>query len=136
MHENCHRHHTELAEARCKECAYGHCTDCLVYVGGPDSEPYCITCALAVAGIRGSRKPKRSRRERRALKRNPVHAPVAAMSTPEAEAAAFDAGAFRTAFDDLPAPPEPEPAPAPASNPDLTPAWASLDERHWNLSAG
>lgn len=132
MYQNCDRHHTELIEAHCKECSIGHCTDCLVYVGGPGSDPYCITCALAVAGIRGARRPKRSRRERRALKRDAAHASVAASSTFEGEAESFDPGAFRTAFDGLP---EPEQS-APAPTPELTPAWASLDERRWNLNAG
>lgn len=119
MHENCQRHNTEQVEAFCRECSYGHCADCLVYVGGPESDPYCISCALAVAGVRGSRRKKRPRRERRAAERARV--PVAAATPTEPEV-----------FEPI----HQEPLAPAAYESDLTPTWASLDERHWNLSTG
>lgn len=119
MHENCHRHPSELVEAHCRECAFGHCPDCLVYVGGPDSDPYCISCALAVAGVRGARPRKRSRRERRALRRQAhVPQPVAA-ATPTEPAPSMGGGIE-----------------LPGEADQLTPAWATLDERSWNLGTG
>lgn len=50
----CYRHGFELAEARCRNCGLSYCSECLVYSFGPNKPPYCISCALAAAGVRSS----------------------------------------------------------------------------------
>ncbi len=50
----CYRHGFELAEARCRNCGLSYCSECLVYSFGANKPPYCISCALAAAGVRSS----------------------------------------------------------------------------------
>lgn len=64
--DNCYKHGLELAVDECRECRQGHCEACLVYVQGPKSRPLCLSCALALSGVRRSgRPPRRSWRQKR-----------------------------------------------------------------------
>ena len=63
----CEKHSFERREANCRACGGEFCGDCLVYAYGPKKPPYCVSCALAAAGVRSSaaRPVVRSRRELR-----------------------------------------------------------------------
>jgi hypothetical protein len=67
----CYVHNFELAEARCRNCGYEFCAECLVYAFGVSKPPYCVACALAAAGVRSNaaRTPTMSRREIRRLEK-------------------------------------------------------------------
>ena len=67
MTTSCHRHTWEIAEATCQECRMGYCGSCLVYADDTGTAR-CVPCALAVAGIRRSRRPKLGRKQRRVLR--------------------------------------------------------------------
>jgi hypothetical protein len=67
----CHVHNFEPAEARCRNCGSEFCNECLVYAFGPGKPPFCVSCALAAAGVRSNagRQPTMSRREIRRLEK-------------------------------------------------------------------
>lgn len=48
----CARHPFALATDVCGECGVGFCADCLVYPFGDRRPAMCLTCALAVGGVR------------------------------------------------------------------------------------
>ena len=48
----CNKHPFERAAAACRSCAESYCGECLVYANGPEKPPYCVACALVVAGVR------------------------------------------------------------------------------------
>lgn len=52
MVDTCVKHSFELATDVCRSCRNSYCAECLVYSHGPKKPPYCVTCALAAAGIR------------------------------------------------------------------------------------
>lgn len=60
---SCDAHPFEVATAVCRSCRYDYCAECLVYTFGPKKPPYCIPCALKVAGVRttATRAPARRR---------------------------------------------------------------------------
>ena len=68
MTPHCHRHTWDIAEATCRACKLGYCESCLVYTDR-SKEPICVPCALSIAGVRTSRQPRMSRKERRTLER-------------------------------------------------------------------
>lgn len=67
MDGSCEKHPFERRERNCRTCGGEFCADCLVYAYGPKKPPYCVSCALAAAGVRSSaaRPVVRSRRELR-----------------------------------------------------------------------
>ena len=68
MTPHCHRHTWDIAEATCRACKLGYCENCLVYTDR-SQEPICVPCALSIAGVRTSRQPRMSRKQRRAIER-------------------------------------------------------------------
>ncbi len=90
MIANCQRHRWDKSEDECRQCGEPFCENCLVYVNGADARPLCINCALKNSGVRGSKKVRPSRRERRATaKVNRMHERARA----QADAAAAQAAA-------------------------------------------
>ena len=67
MSEQCVKHHFDMAEGQCRRCGYLFCGRCLVFSRGPSKPPYCLSCAVAAAGIRSNAGniPIASRRELR-----------------------------------------------------------------------
>lgn len=61
----CPRHVFEVAEDICSECGGAFCSACLVYPFGPQRPALCVSCALALSGVRapGRRKGHLTRRE-------------------------------------------------------------------------
>lgn len=89
MDGRCDKHQFEPAERTCRSCGGQFCPDCLVYSHGHRKPPYCVSCALAAAGVRSSAGRhavvskrdlrKQLRDERKALKAaGKAGAPVAA----------------------------------------------------------
>ncbi len=54
MAEQCVKHHFDMAEGQCRSCGYLYCGRCLVFAKGPSKPPYCLSCAVAAAGIRSN----------------------------------------------------------------------------------
>lgn len=52
MTDTCVKHSFEIAAGVCKQCHNSYCSECLVYAFGPKKPPYCVQCALNVAGVR------------------------------------------------------------------------------------
>jgi len=71
MDTRCHVHGFELAESNCRNCGFGFCSECLVYAFGASKPPYCISCALAAAGVRSNaaRRPSMSKRQIRKMEK-------------------------------------------------------------------
>lgn len=67
MDSRCVRHSFETAESCCRNCGYDFCNECLVYAFGPNKPPFCVSCALAAAGVRANaaNRPAYSKRELR-----------------------------------------------------------------------
>lgn len=65
MDGRCVKHHFEPATDTCRHCGHPYCDECLVYSFGRSEPPYCVSCALAAAGVRSNaaRQPALSRRE-------------------------------------------------------------------------
>jgi len=65
MDLRCDRHGFELAEDTCRNCGDSFCAECLVYSFGRKEQPFCVSCALAAAGVRSNaaRRPSLSRKE-------------------------------------------------------------------------
>ncbi len=63
----CLKHSFEVAESCCRNCGNDFCNECLVYAFGPNKHPYCVSCALAAAGVRANaaNRPAYSKREMR-----------------------------------------------------------------------
>jgi len=63
----CTRHQFDRAVDRCRTCHNPYCSECLLYAFGESQPPFCMTCAIAAAGVRtrGTRTPKVSWRELR-----------------------------------------------------------------------
>ena len=53
---HCMRHYEEPVAGHCRTCNRPFCTRCLVFAFGPDKPPFCVGCALAASGVRGSLK--------------------------------------------------------------------------------
>lgn len=71
MDVRCFNHLTDLAENLCRMCGHGFCGECLVYAFGDDKPPYCLSCALAAAGVRANagRPPAMAKRDIRKRQR-------------------------------------------------------------------
>lgn len=54
MDGRCDKHQFEPSERTCRSCGGQFCQDCLVYSHGHRKPPYCVSCALAAAGVRSS----------------------------------------------------------------------------------
>ncbi|MEZ5143092.1 MAG: hypothetical protein R2726_11330 [Acidimicrobiales bacterium] len=80
MEERCLEHQFEPAEDSCRTCGHPFCNECLVYAFGPSEPPYCLSCALAAAGVRSNagRRPAMSRRDMRRKQREAKKARKAA----------------------------------------------------------
>jgi hypothetical protein len=67
MDLRCDRHGFELAVDTCRNCGISFCAECLVYSFGKKEQPFCVSCALAAAGVRSNaaRQPTMSRKEMR-----------------------------------------------------------------------
>jgi hypothetical protein len=65
MEERCTTHQFEPAAAVCRTCGYDFCAECVVYSFGREQPPFCVSCALAAAGVRSNaaRPPAMSKRE-------------------------------------------------------------------------
>jgi len=90
MDGHCDKHPFELSEARCRECGNEFCTECLVHPFGPSKPPFCIPCAIAMAGVRttAGRPHAMSRRElKREAKAERKAAKLAAKHAPDGSAA-------------------------------------------------
>jgi len=74
MVERCVNHNFEPVESSCRTCGQGYCTECLVYSFGPKKPPFCMSCALAAAGVRRSAavQPVRAQKTRRLFGRKPA----------------------------------------------------------------
>ena len=61
------RHSFEVSENCCRNCGHDFCNECLVYAFGAHKPPYCVSCALAAAGVRANaaNRPAYSKREMR-----------------------------------------------------------------------
>lgn len=81
----CFKHSFEVAEASCRNCGYDFCNECLVYAFGPNKPPYCVSCALAAAGVRSNagRRPAMSKKEMRRRERERRKAERKAQKAPE-----------------------------------------------------
>lgn len=83
MDGRCDKHQFEPMERTCRACGGQFCGDCLVFSHGHRKPPYCVSCALAAAGVRSTaqrpvvvskRELRRNlREERRALKHAAKH---------------------------------------------------------------
>jgi hypothetical protein len=60
----CEKHQFELAQGTCRKCGYPWCGDCIIFPFGPDRPALCVSCAVAVAGVRHSAGVKPRRRHR------------------------------------------------------------------------
>jgi hypothetical protein len=71
MQGRCDKHLFESAEDTCGKCGYEFCGECLVYAFGPKKPPFCISCAVAAAGIRSSagNRPLATRSEMRQIRK-------------------------------------------------------------------
>jgi hypothetical protein len=71
MERRCEKHIFEVSEDRCGKCGNEFCAECLVYSFGPKKPPFCISCAVAAAGIRSTagNAPAMGRREMKILNR-------------------------------------------------------------------
>lgn len=71
METRCFNHTFESAENLCRMCGHGFCNECLVYAFGNDKPPFCLSCALAAAGVRANaaRQPAMGKREIRKRQR-------------------------------------------------------------------
>ena len=54
MSDTCVKHSFETAAGVCRQCQNSYCSECLVFAFGENKPPYCVTCALNVAGVRHS----------------------------------------------------------------------------------
>lgn len=103
MDVRCFNHTFEAAENLCRMCGHGFCNECLVYAFGNDKPPFCLSCALAAAGVRANaaRPPamakkemrKRQKEFRRAKKEEETMAAATTTidwTTPESSSGAFD----------------------------------------------
>lgn len=52
MSDTCVKHSFETAAGVCRQCRNSYCSECLVFAFGENKPPYCVTCALNVAGVR------------------------------------------------------------------------------------
>lgn len=52
MSDTCVKHSFETAAGVCRQCRNSYCSECLVFAFGEDKPPYCVSCALNVAGVR------------------------------------------------------------------------------------
>lgn len=120
MIPNCDRHNWEPSEDECRTCGLAYCESCLVYVNGATARPLCIQCALKHSGVRGSKRVKPTRRERRTTAR------VAKMATKAKAAAEREASAVAARE-------------AAATEVDLDLAgqrtWVALDSTQWDAGA-
>jgi len=71
MDVRCFNHSFESAENLCRMCGHGFCGECLVYAFGDNKPPFCLSCALAAAGVRANaaRPPAMAKREMRKAQR-------------------------------------------------------------------
>lgn len=71
MDGQCVKHQFEPAVDACRDCGLVFCNECLVYSFGENKPPYCVACALAVAGVshHNPRPPRVSKRELRRLEK-------------------------------------------------------------------
>jgi len=51
-HERCVHHSERIGAARCRECGHAFCSECIVFSFGPRQPPFCVDCALVIAGAR------------------------------------------------------------------------------------
>jgi hypothetical protein len=78
----CSRHPDQVSSDACKRCGMRWCASCLVYPFGPAVPPFCLSCAMVVAGVKSrglpamSRKELRSRRKAERLAVRGVAAPI------------------------------------------------------------
>lgn len=118
MIPNCQRHRWDRSEDECRQCGDAFCENCLVYMNGANARPLCINCALKMSGVRGSKKVRPSRRERRARAR-------ASRIRERSQVAACEATEELAATE------------AAATDVDLTDAgrrgWVSLDAASWDV---
>jgi hypothetical protein len=92
MDQRCASHQFELVTDLCRNCGEGFCTECLVYSFGRNKPPYCVSCALAAAGVRSKagRPPTRSRRELRKLAKERKKSLRSREDTPQVEVKSID----------------------------------------------
>lgn len=94
LEDRCFRHGFELAESTCRNCGLAFCSECLVFSFGARKPPYCISCALAAAGVR-SNAAIQTTVNKRELKRQEKERKKAAKAkkspTPQVEVAAMEA---------------------------------------------
>ncbi len=94
----CFRHGFEVADSTCRNCGLSFCSECLVFSFGANKPPYCISCALAAAGVRSNaaiqtnvnkRELKRLEKERKkaAKAKKSAKAPQVEVAASEAEVA-------------------------------------------------
>ena len=76
----CQKHPFDKGIGACQVCNWDYCVECLVYPHGASHPPYCVSCALAAAGVRSNaavpKRPKELAPRRGLFRRTPE--PVAA----------------------------------------------------------
>ena len=77
MSVGCVRHSHEPSVAKCRDCHFDYCSECLIWPFGAKEPPLCRDCALVAAGVRGSHQRPRlvgadPRRKRRGRKKTGV----------------------------------------------------------------
>jgi hypothetical protein len=127
MQGRCGKHVFETSDDVCGKCGNEFCSECLVYSFGPKRPPFCITCAIAAAGIRSSAAgPGLSRRQLKRIRKEREAAQALADASPA------DHAPILPRFDpmaNLPlAPSTPKDAPAAVPEPAFTPFQVS---EHW-----
>jgi hypothetical protein len=92
MDGRCDKHSFEPAERTCRSCGGEYCQDCLVYSHGHRKPPFCVSCALAAAGVRSSagRPVVKSKREIRKALRDERKAAKVRAKAAKGDGVAFD----------------------------------------------
>jgi hypothetical protein len=80
----CAKHPDQVSGGACKRCGMTWCANCLVYPFGPAVPPFCLSCAMVVAGVKSRGLPAMSRKEMRS--RRKAERLAAAGATPPIEA--------------------------------------------------
>lgn len=79
MADTCAKHSFEIAKDVCRTCKNSYCEECLIYSFGTKKPPYCVTCALAAAGVRRAGAPANPRLRKKGIfgRKHLVDVPVA-----------------------------------------------------------
>jgi ribosome-binding protein aMBF1 (putative translation factor) len=96
---HCIRHPFEESSAYCRQCGMEFCGECLVFAFGAAEPPFCVSCALAAAGVRSNAAnapsvSKRELRRRNKEQRKALKAERKARGEPEEPSVTVDFESF------------------------------------------